>query len=171
MKMKICPLFFAILTLAVGPPALGQSAPHEDSIRAEPLKPFEPLIGGRWVLGSSFHEFDWGVGRTSVHSRAYTVVDGKPKLVSQGMWFWHAGRKAIRGFATAVDMPVVLFDYTTRFEGSTMVSDLLAYAPDGTETVYLETWEFESDSSYVWRLLDPAASGLREIMRGKYVRE
>ena len=52
-----------------------------------------------------------------------------------------------------------------------MVSDLTAFGPDGTARAYVETWEFESDTSYVWRLLDPTATGLQEVMRGTFVRQ
>jgi hypothetical protein len=113
---------------------------------ADPLAPFERLVGGQWHLEGSYQEFEWGLGRRSVKSRGYFMVDGKPRLVSEGVWFWHPGEKQIKGVFTAIDMPVVFFDYTTPFEKDRMVNDLRAYGPRGNETAYVETWEFTDES-------------------------
>jgi hypothetical protein len=80
----------------------------------------------------------------------------------------HPGEKQIRGVFTASDMPVVFFDYTTRFEGDTMVNDLRAYGANGFETLYVETWDFTDDTHYVWRLLKKTPDGLQEEMGGTY---
>ncbi|MGH8130764.1 MAG: hypothetical protein ACRES3_07915 [Steroidobacteraceae bacterium] len=58
-------------------------------------------------------------------SRSYFIVEGKPKLVSEGAWFWHPGEKQIKGVFTAIDMPVVFFDYTTRFEANKMMVEAI----------------------------------------------
>ena len=99
-------------------------APGTQQSALDHLAPFEQLIGGQWYLEGSYQEFEWGVGRRSVRSRSYFIIEGEPKLVSEGIWFWHPGERQIRGVVTAIDMPVVFFDYTTRFEGNRMVSDL-----------------------------------------------
>jgi hypothetical protein len=140
------------------------------SQQANPLAPFERLIGGQWQLEGSYQEFEWGVGRRSVKARSYFVVDGEPKLVSEGVWFWHPGEQAIKGVVTAIDMPVVLFDYTTWFEGDRMVSELRSYDAEGAESPYVETFEFTQTDQYVWRLFKPTADGLEEEMSGTYSR-
>ncbi len=100
---------------------------------AERLAPFERLVGKRWFLGeSTMQEFEWGVGRQSVRARGYVVAGGEAaELISEGTWFWHPGAQAIKGAFTAVDMPISFFDYTTRFEGDSIVSELTAYPPSG----------------------------------------
>jgi hypothetical protein len=134
----------------------------------DPLAPFERLIGGQWHLEGSYQEFEWGVGRRSVKARSYFAADGEPKLVSEGVWFWHPGERQIKGFFTAINMPVVLFDYTTRFEENRMVNDLRAYGPEGSVKVYVETWDFRDDGQFVWKLLQETPEGLKEVMGGTY---
>ncbi len=135
-----------------------------------PLAPFERLIGGQWHLEGSYQEFEWGVGRRSVRSRSYFVVEGEPMLVSEGVWFWHPGEQRIRGAFTAIEMPVVFFDTTTRFEGNKMVNDLRTYDAEGNEEAYVETWEFTDDTHYVWTLWKETPEGLREEMSGTYAK-
>ena len=137
----------------------------------DPLTPFERLMGGQWHLEGSYQEFEWGVGRRSVRARSYFLVDRKPKLVSEGIWFWHPGEKQIKGVFTAIDMPVVFFDYTTRFEGSKMVNDLRSYSAKGTEKVYVETWDFTDDTHFVWKLLKKTPEGFSEEMGGTYTKK
>jgi len=135
------------------------------------LAPFERLIGGQWHLEGSYQEFEWGIGRQSVKSRSYFIVEGTPTLVSEGIWFWHPGEKQIKGVFTAIQMPVVFFDYTTRFEENKMVNDLRSYGLEGNETAYVETWQFTDDTHYVWRLLSKTPEGLKEEMSGTYTRQ
>ena len=137
---------------------------------AHPLQGFERLMGGQWHLDESYQEFEWGVGRQSVRARSYFAVDGQPKLVSEGYWYWHPGEKQIKGLFTAIDMPVVLFEYTTRFEGSTMVNDLTTFAANGNETTFAETWEFVDDMQFEWKLTSELSDGTEAMMSGTYVR-
>lgn len=137
---------------------------------ADPLAGFDKLIGGSWHLEGSYLELEWGVGRRSVKSRSYFVIDGEPRLVSEGLWFWHPGEQAIKGFFTAVDMPVVLFDFTTRFEDNRIVSDLSAYDARGNETSYVETWELVDEMHLLWRLVEDTPGGVVERMSGTYSR-
>ncbi len=136
-----------------------------------PLDPFEKLVGGKWQLEGSYQEFEWGLGRRMVKSRGYVAIEGEPKLVSEGIWFWHPGEKQIKGVFTAIDMPVVFFDYTTRFEGNKMLNDLRAYGVNGSETHYIETWEFTDDTHYVWSLSKKTPDGLQEEMSAIYSRK
>jgi len=136
-----------------------------------PLAPFERLIGGQWHLDGSYSEFEWGLGRLSVSTHSYFIVEGEPKLVSEGIWFWHPGEKSIKGAFTAIDMPVVFFDYTVRFEGNKMVTDLVAFDAEGNEAAYVETWEFTDETHYVWKLLSETPDGLQEVMGGTYERK
>ena len=135
-----------------------------------PLAPFERLIGGQWHLEGSYSEFEWGLGRQSVITRSYFVVEGEPKLVSEGFWYWHPGEQAIKGAFTAIDMPVVFFDYTVRFEGDMMVADLVGYDAAGAASSYIETWEFTDDTHYVWKLFSETPDGPQEVMGGTFDR-
>ena len=94
----------------------------------------------------------------------------QPKLVSEGYWYWHPGEKQIKGLFTAIEMPVVLFEYTTRFEGNTMVNDLKTFAANGSETIFAETWEFVDDTHFEWKLTSELSDGTEAMMSGTYVR-
>jgi len=137
----------------------------------DPLAGFAPFIGGQWRLEDSYTELEWGVSRRAIRARNYFVVDGQPKLVSEGFWFWHPGEQQIKGIFTAIDMPVVLFLYTTRFEGDTMISDLRAYAASGKETQFVETWKLEDDAHFAWTLSSETADGQEQSMSGTYTRQ
>jgi hypothetical protein len=149
-------------------PAIGETVAEQPA--ADPLAPFERLIGGQWHFDGSYSEFEWGLGRQSVTTRSYFIIEGEPKLVSEGFWFWHPGEKQIKGTFTAIDMPVVLFNYTVRFEDNKMVADLVAFDAEGNETSYVETWEFTDDTHYEWKLLSETPDGLVEVMGGTYER-
>lgn len=162
-------LFVAVVAVALLVPAQGSSQDASAQQPApNPLAPFERLMGGQWHLEGSYQEFEWGVGRRSVRARSYFLVDGQPKLVAEGLWFWHPGEKQIKGVFTAIDMPVVFFDYTTSFEGNKMVNDLHSYSAKGAETAYVETWEFTDDTHFVWKLMKKTPEGLSEEMSGTY---
>lgn len=160
----------AVSGLSLAVPGLSQTDGGEEAA-INPLAPFERLIGGQWHLEGSYQEFEWGVGKRSVKARGYFVVDGNPRLVSEGYWFWHPGQRQIKGFFTAIDMPVTFFDHTTRFEQNRMVSDLRAYTPGGGETVFVETWEFTDESHFEWRLTSDMADGSQPQMSGTYTRK
>jgi len=156
-------LLIAFAAFSLGSAADANSQPN-------PLQPFERLIGGEWHLENTYQEFEWGVGRRSVKARSYFIVDGETKLVSEGAWYWHPGLQQIKGVFTAIDMPVVVFDYTTRFEGDTMRNDLKAYAENGNETVFEETWQFVDDSQLEWKLTSVLDDGTKAVMSGTYIR-
>lgn len=134
------------------------------------LSQFSGLIGGEWHIEGSYQVFEWGVGRKSVKSKGYSLIDGKSKLISEGIWVWHVGDKKLKGYFTAIEMPVEFFDYTTRFEGDNMMNDLKSYNADGSEENYFETWEFTDDDHYIWTLFELTAEGKQKVMGGKYER-
>jgi len=154
-------------TLLLATQLHSQSAGMEQAA-SNPLDPFERLIGGQWHLEGGYQAFEWGVGRRSVKAQSYIIVEGKSQLVSEGIWFWHPGEKQIKGVFTAIDMPVVFFDYTTRFEKNKMVNDLSSYGENGIETLYVETWDFTDDKHYMWRLMTKTPMGLQDVMSGTY---
>lgn len=156
-------LTFTFATMALGPAVVANA-------QTNPLQPFERLIGGEWYLENTYQEFEWGVGRQSVKARSYFIVAGEAKLVSEGSWYWHPGLQQIKGHFTAIDMPVVVFDYTTRFEEETMLNDLRAYAANGKETVFKETWVFVDDMQFEWRLTSELPDSTEAMMSGTYVR-
>jgi hypothetical protein len=164
---------FQVLTLLSLLPLANASVFAQEASRQEadsPLAPFERLVGGQWHLGDSYQEFEWGVGKKSVKVKSFFLVEGSPHLVSEGIWFWHPGEGKIRGIATAIDMPVSFFDYTTRFEGNNMVSDLRSFDASGVESSYVEVFELTGEDEYVWTLMTDSPQGLQEVMGGTYVR-
>lgn len=163
------PVLVALVSLAA---AAGAGSLRADTLSpsSNPLQPFERLVGGQWHLENSYQVFEWGVGRQSIRARSYFVVDGQAKLVSEGGWYWHPAQEVIKGTFTAIEMPVVFFDYTTRFEANTMVNELKAYAANGKETVFAETWEFVDDTHFEWKLTSELPDGSEAMMSGTYVR-
>ena len=155
---------FAVL---LGP---GLEADEGEPSAANPLADFERLIGGQWRLEGSYQEFEWGIGKRSVRGSNYFIVNGEPRLVSEGMWYWHPGDEMIKGVFAARDMPVDLFDYTTQFEGNRMVSELVSFGTHGDRTEYVETWEFTDDTHFTWTLFRKTPDGLEKEMGGVYTR-
>ncbi len=145
-------------------------AQENTAVSSDPLQPFSRLIDGEWHTEGSYQVFEWGVGKKSVKSRSYFKIDGKPKLVSEGLWFWHPGEKRLKGYFTAIEMPVVFFDYTTKFEENKMVNELKSYSPKGKEENYLEIWEFTDDNHYVWTLFSITPEGQTKVMGATYTR-
>ena len=137
---------------------------------SSPLEPFSRLIGGEWHSGGSYQVFEWAVGKSAVKSRAYFWMNSEAQLVSEGSWYWHPGDQAIRGQFTAVNMPIVLFDYSTWFETNRMISDLRAYDKQGNELRYEEVWDFVSDDQYEWTLYRIDGSGRTKEMSATYQR-
>ena len=135
-----------------------------------PLAPFDRLIGGQWHTEGSYQTFTWGVGGQSVKAASFFIINGETELVSEGSWYWHPGENSIRGQFVAKSMPVVLFDYTTRFTDNAMISDLKAYDASGKELSYVESWVFTDDSHYEWTLSRQTAEGLVKEMSATYER-
>ncbi len=138
---------------------------------SNPLAPFEKFIGGKWEMQGSVQVLEWGVGKLSVVAKSYFVVEGKEKLVSQGAWFWHPGRKEIVGYFTAIEMPFVMIEYATRFEGDKMINELTSYSADGAAQNFQEVWGLTSKNKYVWTLYSKTGDGLQKYMSGEFVRK
>lgn len=147
------------------------SATAQEQAEKNPLAPFEKLIGGKWVFEGGYQTVAWGLGKLSVKAKSYFVVDGAPQLVSEGQWFWHPGQQQIRGYFTAVQMPVVFFDYVTRFEDNKMISELKSYSAAGKEQRFLEVWDFTGDNRYEWSLLQKTENGNQTVMRNVFERK
>lgn len=104
------------------------------------LADFAPFVGA-WQAGDSVQVLRWGPGRQSVHAVSYRQTGDSRRPVSEGLWYWHPGQSAIRGVFTAIEMPVSLFLYETRFDSDRLVAELTAVAPDGAESHYVEALE------------------------------
>lgn len=171
MHKKYVLVFVLSVTVSLMPAILRAETASDPLPGTNPLAPFARLIGGRWHLDGSYQEFEWGVGRRSVKARSYFVINDEPKLVSEGVWYWHPTEKVIKGLATAIDMPVEVFEYTTRFVGNSMLSDLSAVGSDGSRTEYVEDWEFRDDDHFVWTLFSKTNDSLNEEMQDTYTRK
>ena len=147
------------------------TAQKSDSIYSSTLAPFTRLVGGEWHLGDSYSTFEWGVGNQSIISKGYFMNEGSPTLVSEGIWFWHPGEKKIKGFSTAIGMPIAFFDYTTYSNGNILEHRLKCYTAKGEEQNYMETWEFTDANSYVWTLYAIVPEGKTKVMDGTYLRK
>lgn len=145
-------------------------AQDEVAVKENPLAPLERLIGGQWHLGDSYQEFEWGVGRLSIKATSYFVLEGQSRLVSEGAWYWHPATNVIRGTFTAIEMPVSLFEYETRFEADTMLSELTTYDSAGNKNTYVERWKFLDDAHFEWTLFRKTDDELLQEMQGTYVR-
>ena len=161
----------AFLSVAVIVTALSCAAVTQAEATDDPLAGFAPFIGGQWHMEGSYTELEWGVGRRAVNARSYFVVDGQAKLVSEGFWYWHPGEQQIKGVFTAIDMPVELFLYTIRFDGDTMIGDLMAYGSNGKETPFVEKWKLEDGTTFLWTLTSETPDGQEQSMRGTYKRQ
>ncbi len=137
---------------------------------AEALSWLDRLVGGRWVLGDTHQTFEWDLDRRTLRARSFVTAEGTEKQVAFGMWYWHPGERAVRAVFTAIDMPVSLLEYSTSFEGETMVSEVHAWDDAGTPSRYRETWEFVAPDRFEWTLFEPHGDGYKIAMRGIYDR-
>lgn len=147
-----------------------QEMDKKETNDSNPLSSFERLIGGEWHLQGNYQTFAWGVGKLSVKSESYFIGGGEPQKAAEGIWFWHPKERKIKGYFTAINMPVELFDYTTVFEDNTMKSEIKSYSSNGIEDKYIETWEFTDDNSFEWSLFSKSMDGEKKVMGGKFSR-
>jgi hypothetical protein len=159
----------AVVAAAVAAP--GPATGESSAAPGNPLAPFERMIGGQWHIPTTYQTVEWGVDKKSVVARAYLTTDRGDKLVSEGMWYWHPGEKAIKGHFVAVGMGIDLFEYTTRFEGDRMINYLVTYGSDGARHEYEETWDFRGDDEIVWTLWSQTPDGPRKEMGDTYKRK
>ncbi|NNF36357.1 MAG: hypothetical protein HKN68_19800, partial [Saprospiraceae bacterium] len=94
-----------ILLLCLLMATINVSSQITTDAKMSPLSGFESYIGGEWQFGETYQVFEWGIGKKSVKSRSYFILNGEPTLTSEGLWFWHPGEKIIKGYFTAVNMP------------------------------------------------------------------
>lgn len=135
------------------------------------MAPFARLVGGEWHLGDSWQVFEWGVARRTVRSFNYALVNDQPTLVSEWYWYWHPGDQVYKGFFVAVGMRIDVFEYETKFEGTTMVNKLRTFDADGNEEHHAETWEFIDENHYVWTLFSQTPEGPKKTMEGTFIRK
>lgn len=138
----------------------------QTSTSTNPLSEFESIIGGEWHQESGYQIFRWGVGKKTVHAENYFLMNGEEQKVSEGVWFWHPGEQKIKGYFTAINMPVEFFDYTSRFTDSGIESDLKAYNSTGQLTQYIESWEFENQDRIKWVLYSFDSGTKTKVMEG-----
>ncbi len=152
----------ALLLISAGPGA---------SDGAAELAPFGYLVGGSWSLGDDFYQtFEWTVGKKAVRALGYAIVAGEARLVSEGMWFWHPGEEKIKGYFFNEGMPDDFMDFTTRFEGDRMVSEILAHNPAGKVTAYSEVVDLVGGDRYEWAVYAREAASAEPMMRGTFTR-
>jgi hypothetical protein len=68
-------------------------------------------------------------------------------------------------------MGVELFEYSTRFEGETMTSDVTAWDEAGQSRVYRENWTFTDPDHYLWELFETESGSMTRVMHGIFARE
>jgi hypothetical protein len=150
--MKRDPIsWFGIVLLSL---ALINSTQTLSGQAVEKLAPFDRFIG-EWKMDSALQVFEWGPGKSSVIARSYQIDNegnGSKTLVSQGIWFWHPGKQKIKGYVSAINMPVSFFDYSSKFVNGALFSELEAYDTNGRKSFYHESMEITSDNTYEWKL-------------------
>lgn len=115
--------------------------------------------------------FRWGAARKSFHAQSFFVADGTAVPVGDGSWYFHPGDGLIRGYQVAEGMGIDLFEYTSRWEGDTLLNDLVTYDGDGKANQYEERWEFSDADTYEWTLYARTEDGLHRAMGGTFTRQ
>lgn len=127
-----------------------------------PLQPFEFLIGGAWTTPTTYQVFEWGIDEKSVKSRLYFIEDDTLRQVGDLAWFWHPGLQQIRGYGTATDMGIDIFDYNTSFENPKRLLNIFtAFGRKGNGTTQMEALDFIDENHYTWtyyNIIDGEAS-------------
>lgn len=162
--LKSLLLTFSIISISVLP-SIGQDEEQN------PLQSFEWIIGGEWHFENAFQVFEWGVGKKSVKSKNFYLINGDTTLVSEGSWFWHPGTESIQGYFTAIMMPVVFFDYETTLEENKIVSTIKAYSTSNEESVYTEILEQTDENTCEWSLWQETPNGKTKVMGSEFIRK
>lgn len=158
----VLPLALSLLLPCLDAATASEEAP------ANPLAPFERLVGGEWHFGNQYQVYEWGLGQRSIHARGYQVVDGEAKLVSDGLILYHPGEQSLVGYIVAEGMGIDVFDYHMTFEGDRMVGTLKTFGQLTGE--FEEIWEFTDESHYEWSLFQATLEGKVEMMKGTFER-
>ena len=168
MKVKKLKYVFALvlITLFVVLPS-----PARDDSENHPLQGFEWLVEGKWTDGKTVQELKWGINKQSVNARSFWVSEGKLKLVSEGVWFWHSGEKKIKGYFFAIDMPFSFVESEVEFDGTTLVHRMETYSGDEKPSQYIETFEQVSKDEYAWKLFSGSAPTGNALMSGNFTKK
>ncbi|MDR9409377.1 MAG: hypothetical protein RI573_11080 [Balneolaceae bacterium] len=166
-KFTIC---FSIIILSLSPHQIFSQELQPNS-NSNPLSGFETIIGGEWHQQGGYQIFKWGLGKKSVIADNYFIVEAEAQKVSEGVWFWHPGEQQIKGYFTAINMPVEFFDYSTRFIEDGIESDLSAYNSSGQLTQYSEKWVFDDQNQISWTLYSLEGNEKKQVMGGVLKRE
>ena len=115
--------------------AIGLSLTH--AIHAAPassaMSGFEPLIGGQWVLGSTYQTYTWGPDRQSVFGESFVIQNGEKALGAKGLWYFDPASKTIKGVFVATNMPFTVLHYRSHFEAGTLISQVTGLNNLGTK--------------------------------------
>ncbi len=160
-----------ILACILGFLAVVLQSPIPAADGPDTLKGFERLPGGCWRLGESCQEFELGLDGRHVRARSLMRTEAGTRVISEGAWFHQPGRKVAVGYFVAQGMGVELFEYSTRFEGEAMISDVTARGETGHARTYREIWTFTDPDHYVWQLFESGSGSMRRVMHGIFVRE
>ena len=162
---------FLITTLIVAFIVVSWVGAEESLDPDDPMASFSRLVGGRWVLGDTYHTFEWGVGQKTILARSYALNEGGEELTAEDRWFWHPAEETIKGFTIALGMPFELLESNTRFEENRMVSELMAVDAGGNVSAYVETMKFVDDDRYEWNLYRETSEGRQGLMGGTFTRQ
>ncbi|MDA8912624.1 hypothetical protein N9I66_06855 [Pseudomonadales bacterium] len=141
--------------------AIGLSLTH--AIHAAPassaMSGFEPLIGGQWVLGSTYQTYTWGPDRQSVFGESFVIQNGEKALGAKGLWYFDPASKTIKGVFVATNMPFTVLHYRSHFEAGTLISQVTSLNNLGTENHYQETIRVTQPDAYLWELTEAEPAG------------
>ena len=164
MAARILSCTLGLLALVLQSSVLAAGAP-------DTLKGFERLLGGCWRLGESCQEFEFGLDGRRVTARTLMRTEAGTRVISEGAWFHQPGRKVAVGYFVAQGMGVELFEYSTRFEGEAMISDVTARGETGHARTCREIWTFTDPEHYVWELFESGSGSVTRVMQGIFARE
>lgn len=161
-------LFLAALLMAALPASAADTTADGEARAA--LAGFAPWIGGEWEMQGSIQTFEWGLDRRSVIGRSWWEVAGERTLVSEGVWFWHPGEKRVRGYFTALQMPVDFLEYTLLITDGRITCDVLGWTAQGEREEYRETWEMEGEHACAWAQFQRHGDHYEKTMSGTFRR-
>ena len=139
---------------------------------ANPLQPFEFLIGGEWKTTTTTQTFSWGFNKQSVVSELYFTDGDSVRLTGKITWFWHPGEKTIKGYGHSVEMAMNFFDYSTAFESPTvMFNTFYGYGGTADGIPQYEKLEFIGENEYKWTYFNKVLDELKPAYGLTFKRE
>ena len=120
---------------------------------------FKPLIGGQWVLGSTYQTYTWGPDQQSVFGESFVIHNGEKALGAKGLWYFDPASKTIKGVFVATNMPFTVLHYRSHFEAGTLISQVRSLDNLGTESHYQETIRVTQPEAYLWELTEAKPAG------------